>query len=90
MNRKERLQNAQFLQMAGHELEQGEYIAAREAIYDVVMQLHGSQFDREANTLLGAARHARFRNQEQALEYIGEVYDVLVDGKSIPIEKVGL
>lgn len=77
MDRKERLRNADFLQMAAHELDNGRDDTAVEAIYDVVKALHNTEFDREANTLLGAAMHSRFGRTERAQRFIGEVFDRL-------------
>lgn len=80
MDRQKRLRNADFLQMAAHHLEQGDAVGAREAIYDVVSELHASEFDREANTLMGAAMHTKFGRFGRAQHYVGEVYERLVDG----------
>lgn len=86
MEEAERLRNADFLQIAAHLLETGESDAAREAIYDVVSELHGTEFDREANTLAGAAMHARFGRFSQAQEYVGEAFDALVrQSVAIPV-----
>lgn len=82
MNKKDRLRNADFLQMAAESLESGDFQSAEEAIYDVAMTLHLTEFDRQANTLLGAALHARSGRVERAQRYIGEVFDHLTQGRT--------
>lgn len=87
MNEKTRLRNADFLQMAAHSLECGDLEDAEDAIFDVAWDLHFTEFDREANTLLGAALHARFGRTERAQQFVGEVFDRLTQGRTFGVER---
>jgi len=90
MDKTERLRNADFLQIAVHLLESGELQSAEEAIFDVAMELHYTEYDRQANTLLGAAYHVHFGRVERAQRFVGEVFECLTQGLLTSVERPAL